>query len=289
MLSSLKRLDWPGVRKYWTDHSNIARALDYEADPDGLNVVCYAGAPLWLNQYHARTQTSVFQKLLRVVERPTPRGHALDVGCGAGRWSRLLRDHGFAVTGVDVQDVLLEANRVRFPDIEFIVSSIQEFDSETRFNLLSSVTVLQHLPFEEQEVAIRNLRRLANPGAHFIALENIRHQSAHMFTRSRRGWIDLFAKCGFEAMTSIAYDYSPAARVPLATAKALKRLWPGRRSGLDDRVPVPTKERWQRASRLKLAAMRLACGADGLIEPVLVKSSLPLPTVHAGFLFRAVS
>jgi len=45
----------------------------------------------------------------------------------------------------------VDLNRARHPEIEFECVSVQEFEPEEPFDLISSVTVLQHNPFPEQD------------------------------------------------------------------------------------------------------------------------------------------
>src|SRR5580704_9170375 len=96
------RFDSSQAQEYWRVHYGRRAPVDLEADADGLNNVCHPGRPLWLNRYYARFQEVVFRKLLAAaVADPPPGGttsggppRALDVGCGAGRWCRLLASEG---------------------------------------------------------------------------------------------------------------------------------------------------------------------------------------------------
>ena len=151
------------AKAYWEHHAALRAPTALERDPDALDNVCCPGAPRWLNTYFARSQEQVFEHLLDLF---SPGGHrALDIGCGAGRWCRRLAARGFSVTGIDLQPELIAENQGRHPDMSFYLCPIQEFTSAERYDLVSCVTVLAHIPAEEQPAVAQRIRSLINPGA----------------------------------------------------------------------------------------------------------------------------
>ena len=82
---------------------------------------------------------------------------ALDVGCGLGYFSVLLRENGFRVWALDGREENVEEARKRHPEIEFLAANIE--DSAVRqagsFDLVLCMGLLYHLqnPFQ----ALRNL------------------------------------------------------------------------------------------------------------------------------------
>jgi len=123
-------LTWEEMQRYWQIHAARCSTLDWEVDPERLANVCQPGQPHWLNEYYARSQRLVFERLLALVPPPGPGSRALDIGCGAGRWTRLLAACGYITTGIDIQSRLIELNRERFPAIEFEDEALQEsFDT----------------------------------------------------------------------------------------------------------------------------------------------------------------
>ena len=282
------RLTWPEMREYWERHADVRAPLQLNEDPDGLGNVCHPGQPLWLNRYYARFQRRVYLDLLSRV--PARRGRALDVGCGAGRWSRLLADEGFQTVGIDLQPDLIEANGRRHRDIEFHTASAQSFTSREPFDLVSTVTVIQHVPFDQQTAVAERLRALTNDGGHVIALENVSDQAPHVFSRPIGGWRTLFEQAGFEALETKRYDYNPCLR----SMKFLMRALPSRSSAAPDTAQTLNAPRERRpaaartlARSARRAVMRACVVVDGAIEPVCIGRGLAAPTVHCGFLFRA--
>ena len=174
--------------------------------------MCQPGLPLWLNRYYARFQRLVYRDLLssQVSDR---RGRALDIGCGAGRWSRLLADEGYDTVGIDLQRELIEANRRRYRDIEFHTASAQDFVTVEPFDLISTVTVIQHVPFEQQRPVVERLRAHTRDGGHVLALENCPTKAPCFLAVDRRlaravrtGWLHARRE-------TKRYDYNPCLRL----------------------------------------------------------------------------
>src|SRR5574341_2329546 len=209
----MRRLLWHEMVRYWETHAARCGPRDYELDPDALDNVCHSGEPLWLNQYYARYQRYVYQHMLKFVPAPGVGARALDIGCGGGRWCRLLSQRGFKTTGIDLQETLIDHNRRTIPDCTFVCASVQDFETEDLFDLLSSVTVVQHVPFEEQQVVLSKLRSLSHVGAYGIFLENVRDQDFHMFANSIEEWCKKFTAAGFTTLALHRYDYSPSLRL----------------------------------------------------------------------------
>jgi 2-polyprenyl-3-methyl-5-hydroxy-6-metoxy-1,4-benzoquinol methylase len=286
---------------YWKSQHVRAGKLDREIDPDALGNVCHAGTPLWFNQYYARYQRGVFAELLSNCPAPTRESRALDIGCGAGRWTRLLAASGYRVHGIDLQQALIDSNRVRYPETTFDCVSVLDFQPTSPFDVVSTVTVLQHIPFPEQKIAVAKIGSFVKPGGHAVILENVHDQDVHVFAQSIASWQDLFGAAGFRTILVRRYDYSPATRISGFMAAAAGKLM--RRTGLQKRpngpqVPVGVADSvdgkdTSSSSRLIDAARsvgwlarRGALTIDDRVEPLLIRMNIDLPTVHCGFLFQ---
>jgi len=85
---------------------------------------------------------------------------ALDVGCGVGYFSELLRDTGFSVVAFDGRRENVEEARSRFPEISFLQADAEDVATQNlgSFDLVLCFGFLYHLenPFR----AIRNLHAL---------------------------------------------------------------------------------------------------------------------------------
>lgn len=88
----------------------------------------------------------------------------LDVGCGAGRFSRIAADRGATVSGLDATASFVEIARERVPDGDFRVGDMENlpwaddsFDVVTGFNSFFIAADMVN--------ALREARRVARPGA----------------------------------------------------------------------------------------------------------------------------
>jgi SAM-dependent methyltransferase len=292
----MERFNWRETKQYWEGQRARAGAVDEASDPDLLGNVCHAGAPIWFNDYYARYQRIVFEELLARTGLGAG-ARALDVGCGAGRWCRLLSLRGFSVEGIDLQEELLARSRKRYPDVRFHCVPIQDFTPERPFDLVTTVTVLQHLPPDEQSRAIARIATLVSPGGYALCLENVSDQTVHVFAKTKDEWQRAFEAVGFSLVTRKPYDYSPFIRMSSGAIEAAFGL--ARRLGV---ITVPAEAGVPRApegggrsagGELKRAvrtaawgARRVATALDDRLEPLLLRYDVAAPTVHCGFLFR---
>ncbi|TWT40901.1 putative S-adenosylmethionine-dependent methyltransferase [Phycisphaerae bacterium RAS1] len=297
MSSSADQFNWKEVRKFWETHSALFAQIDDGADPDALANVCHPGAPAWLNDYYARFQRQVYSALFHRVPPPTGDSRALEVGCGAGRWCRFLAAAGFKTTGVDLQPHLVERNRKRYPHIEFVCSAIQDFQPTDRFDVISHVTVIQHIPKDQQLIAIRRFREILKPGGHVLALENVHDRGTHVFANRVAEWTRMFETSGFRRIAVRRYDYSPFHRSLMTVRELGSFLWRRRASATPETYlhtfDDPNKSRkasvLRRTARaVDLTFQRVAVACDTAAEATLIPLNPPFSCVHCGFLFRAV-
>jgi SAM-dependent methyltransferase len=175
------------------------------------------------------------------------------------------------------------------PHIEFRACSLQQFDDPTGFDVVTSITVLQHAPHIEQEKMVVKIRELLRPGGHVIILENASHQAPHVFSRRPKDWERLFEQAGFVCRRVCPYDYSPALRAVGGVTRALARIGSSRTdlslTAMEPQCRAQTLPSLRHFHRL---LYRLAVMIDEKLEMRLVAARLPLPTVHCGFLFAAV-
>ena len=83
---------------YWED-----RAQRFAGEREGLAAVCSYGMPEFYNRVIDWEQRLALAPWLRVPAAT----RVLDVGCGVGRWSRLLAGRGADVLGVDLSPTMI--------------------------------------------------------------------------------------------------------------------------------------------------------------------------------------
>lgn len=89
--------------------------------------------------------------------------NALDVGCGEGRFSRMLRQHGVVTTAIDPTRALIEAARKRDPQGVYLQASAEALPlGGNRFDLVVSYLSLIDIP--DMQAAVREMARVLAPG-----------------------------------------------------------------------------------------------------------------------------
>jgi SAM-dependent methyltransferase len=198
---------------YWED-----RARRFAAEGDGLAAVCAYGMPGFYNRAIHFTQRLALAPWLRV-DAGT---RVLDVGCGVGRWSRLLAARGAEVTGVDLSPTMIGEARRRAAAAglegrcRFLVQDSAALDAGGPFDLVLGVTVLQHiLDPHALRSAVERIARHVAPMGRIVLLEAAPtaladHCDSTVFeARQRDVYLRLFADCGLRLRGITGVDAAP--------------------------------------------------------------------------------
>lgn len=82
----------------------------------------------------------------------------LEVGCGFGRIGATVRGD---YTGIDLSPDMLASARKRMPDATLIETSLDDFTTKAKYDLVLAVEMLMHVPPADVAKAIRKLDRLS--------------------------------------------------------------------------------------------------------------------------------
>ncbi len=199
--------------EYWED-----RARRFAVDGDGLAAVCSYGMPRFYNRLIQLCQRRALEPWLTVL----PGMRVLDVGCGIGRWSRLLAARGACVTGIDLSPTMIaEAERRTAASglasrCRFMVQDSTALEVTGSFELILCVTVLQHmLDSGELRAALRRMKRHPPPQGRLVVLEAAPARAAGrcntpVFTaRHRAFYLRLFHECGLRVRALSGVDPAP--------------------------------------------------------------------------------
>jgi SAM-dependent methyltransferase len=95
--------------------------------------------------------------------------NALDLGCGRGEWLELMRDIGFEVRGIDLdQDMLQSCSELSLPILcGDAVSCLKEMDSEA-ISVISGFHIIEHISFEALQELVAESMRVLRPGGLLI-------------------------------------------------------------------------------------------------------------------------
>ena len=198
---------------YWEE-----RARRFAVEGEGLAAVCSYGMPAFYNRAVDFGQRLALAPWLRV----PPGTRVLDVGCGVGRWCRELAARGARVTGVDFSPTMIEEARRRAAEqgvlgrCRFLVQDLAHLDAGEKFDLVLSVTVLQHiLDAQLLRAALRRLVAHLAPGGTLILLEAAPARAlascdTPVFrARPRGAYLQLFAECGLRLRAITGVDPAP--------------------------------------------------------------------------------
>ncbi|ROS39306.1 class I SAM-dependent methyltransferase [Amycolatopsis thermoflava] len=111
----------------------------------------------------------------RLLLRHVPAGarNALDVGCGAGRFTRKLAAAGLSVEGIDPSAEIIAAARALGPGITYRNEDVTTAELG-RYDFISCLASLHHVPFE----TVTKLRAALNPGGVLAVLGLAKPRSA---------------------------------------------------------------------------------------------------------------
>ena len=150
---------------------------------DGVRALAYSGLEFPGTYYLA------FRDIPALLKRHVSGKSALDFGCGTGRSSRFLSEHGFDVTGVDISEAMLAHARDRDPSGMYLVVPDGDLSmlSPESFDLVFSAFTFDNVPRREARTHLfRQLARLVTPAGRIVNLvsapEIYRHEWASFST-----------------------------------------------------------------------------------------------------------
>jgi 2-polyprenyl-3-methyl-5-hydroxy-6-metoxy-1,4-benzoquinol methylase len=185
---------------------------------DSLGPVISPGGNYWLTRYrdyaHRLGMRHVFRFLDEQVGALTGR-RVLDLGCGRGRWVKEYASRGAKVTGVDISPEAVHALRGEFPEHDFLCQDLTELEVPAEsFDVVNSVTVLQHLPLKSQERVVCRVEGALKDGGYLVLLENVYDQeSPIVFSRPANAWVEMVQAAGLRHVGSWGSNYEILLRI----------------------------------------------------------------------------
>ena len=105
-----------------------------------------------------------------ILSRITGNASVLDVCCGTGQLTGMLRQRGYKMTGLDASEAMIGFARENAPGLPFVVADVRDFSIDCRFDAAYSVfESLNHVPdIDGLRLAFSCVRRHLAPGAPFL-------------------------------------------------------------------------------------------------------------------------
>ena len=114
------------------------------------------------------------RKRTRFVVEHCPRGDGLDVGCGTGLLTSRLAAAGYAMTGVDPSEGMLEVLRARAPQVRAVAGSGTGLPfPDASFDLVLSVAVMHHIADpDDVRGTLAEMVRVLRPGGRLLVWDH---------------------------------------------------------------------------------------------------------------------
>ncbi|MBL8058935.1 MAG: methyltransferase domain-containing protein, partial [Anaerolineales bacterium] len=185
----------------------------------GCGELPYQREPAWLGFFGGVAD--------EIVRRIGPRT-VLDAGCAMGFLVEALRDRGVAAEGVDISEYAISQVRADVRPYCRVGSVLEPFPA--RYDLITCVEVLEHMPAAEAERALANLCRHTDDIL-FSSSPRDYAEPTHFNVRPPEYWAELFALNGFvrdvdfEAgfLTPWAARFRRSAEPPARVVRAYER------------------------------------------------------------------
>lgn len=103
-----------------------------------------------------------------------PFHHALDIGCGTGRLTKVIHDHKIKSLGIDLDHDMIEIAKSKYPDIEFKVLNMLNIHHLASFDLITCFgnTIPHITPLEFDQFFKLIEGKLTDQGVFWIQLLN---------------------------------------------------------------------------------------------------------------------
>jgi SAM-dependent methyltransferase len=250
-------------KEYWSglgDHFN-------PADTSGFTPVLHPNAPIWFNRSIDTLQYRAFRRALAMAGVPSE-AEVLDVGCGTGRWLRRYEELGYHATGIDSTASMLRVARQLKTNAPLVLGEAYRLPfPNARFDLVSDITVVQHISASLQPQALAEIVRVIRPGGRLILMELIQGDGPLLFPRSPADWIGQTESCGIKLIGWFGQEYRLIDRLFVLVALTLS----GRNEGSLKAAAAPREgvpEKSAVARRIYWGIRRVTVPISEWVDPV---------------------
>lgn len=116
-----------------------------------------------------RKDMQVSKLVIDFAKQVKPNGSILDIGCGSGLpITKYLCDKGFAVTGIDYSDKMIEIAKKSSIPANFILSDFFDFTISEKFDGIIAWDSLWHIAKSKQESIYPKISNLLKPNGLFL-------------------------------------------------------------------------------------------------------------------------
>jgi len=142
----------------------------------------------WFNEdylllYRHRDMSDANRQISLILStlKPDPSASILDLGCGEGRHSETLHQHGLNITGIDLSAVLIELGKSQFPHLNLSVGDMRRISGKFDI-ILSLFTSFGYFDEDSENMAVLNSvsQALTPGGTYWLDYLNPAYVSANL-------------------------------------------------------------------------------------------------------------
>jgi 2-polyprenyl-3-methyl-5-hydroxy-6-metoxy-1,4-benzoquinol methylase len=176
------------AKKYWQ-----ARHKKYGFDLKGVGDRSLPNEENELQYHEAR---KAFIGICETNSIQFSRISVLDIGCGSGFYTKIIRDKGcINYTGIDITDVLFNGLQKRYPRYKFQQIDITKKELKGFYDLIIMIDVSQHITTEKKfKFAMQNVKKHLNRNGLFIVTSWLDKTAKNSFYEKSRS-IKSYKKC----------------------------------------------------------------------------------------------
>lgn len=164
--------------------------------------------------YDQLLRLKVIGRIVHKFQGPIACKNILDIGCGIGDFSILFAENGANVVGIDISEKAIEKARRRAKGLScvFLTDSIKDVSLITQsFDMINSITVLQHIPDDQILISIQKIATCLNNGGNIFILEtaptkvNREMGAEFIYFRTEDEYIRLFESEGVKLISKMFF------------------------------------------------------------------------------------
>ncbi|MFX0142281.1 MAG: class I SAM-dependent methyltransferase [Candidatus Hodarchaeota archaeon] len=191
------------MEKYWNKRAK-----------EGNNIyqkVCVYNASSQFNKMMNKIQKNCLNTLLKYIPIIENK-NILEVGCGTGRWAKYMLNKNVNYYGVDISPMMLDIAKTNVPEGNFFLTDGGKLNfSNNYFDLVFTITVLHHIPYDKKKNMIREICRVTKNDGHIIIIEDVCFKKIknifNMFPLSPYEWIATFNRYGYNCIKIIKHKF----------------------------------------------------------------------------------
>jgi len=242
-------------------------------------------APLYAydQQIRMKTVSKILQKICFVIDESKT---ILDIGCGSGDFIKIFADKNANVMGFDLSNSVVESTSKRFinyKNVKIWCSDIVNANLSTNhFDLVTSITVLQHvISDEELVISLNQISDSMKDNGYFLLIESVAKDSRgeadtfYMKPRPRDQWLSFFRNANLHVVKETSYPH-----LALSLLQLLNRLTRRGRQSISRRSVVDARSAEEGAVSGKMHS-RLIGVFLTLLRPIDYWCFLPIPKKFA--------